>query len=383
MVNIFSALNNTYPDAMLRNPMIRNQSPISVLPTPRPSSIGAINQDFPPVPMMRPDDLLSQTNQVQEPPLNTQGSLGSGFGGLFGQNMSDPQTQGILAASSALLKQGAPSFQPKSFGGILGETINQGLGAFNRAERRGRNNLQVVGGSLIDVSDPSNPKVVFEGRKKPKTQILGGGKYIATQDPDTGEFDIKKSSIFDEISKLEDKTGGIGTLTEGQKAIDKSFSKDYSDFVLKGGFADVQKGLNQLDEAVNILETDGGTGEIIGNLNPMAAALFNKSGLKAQELVSEVVQRNLRLILGAQFTEKEGERLINRAFNPRLSEEENIKRVKRLADSIKRAADQKRKSAEYFEKFGTLKGFKGTASINSISEGAGLNSKNVNYKVVK
>ena len=62
MINIFSAL---------RNPMMRNQSPISVLPTPRPSSIGAINQDFPPVPMMRPDDLLSQTNQVQEPPLNT------------------------------------------------------------------------------------------------------------------------------------------------------------------------------------------------------------------------------------------------------------------------------------------------------------------------
>ena len=374
MINIFSAL---------RNPMMRNQSPISVLPTPRPSSIGAINQDFPPVPMMRPDDLLSQTNQVQEPPLNTQGSLGSGFGGLFGQNMSDPQTQGILAASSALLKGGAPSFQPTSFGGILGESINQGLGAFNRASRRGRNNLQVVGGSLIDVSDPSNPKVVFEGRKKPKTQILGGGKYIATQDPDTGEFDIKKSSIFDEISKLEDKTGGIGTLTEGQKAIDKSFSKEYSDFILKGGFADVQKGLSQLDEAVNILETEGGTGAFVGNLPDSLAAIVNKSGLKAQELVSEVVQRNLRLILGAQFTEKEGERLINRAFNPRLSEEENIKRVKRLADSIKRAAEQKRKSAEYFEKFGTLKGFKGTASINSISEGAGLNSKNVNYKVIK
>jgi len=374
MINIFSAL---------RNPMMRNQSPISVLPTPRPSSIGAINQNFPEVPMMRPDDLLSQTNQVTNPPLNTQGSLGSGFGGLFGQNMSDPQTQGILAASSALLKGGAPSFQPTSFGGILGETINQGLGAFNRASRRGRNNLQVVGGSLIDVSDPSNPKVVFEGRKKPKTQILGGGKYIATQDPDTGEFDIKKSSIFDEISKLEDKTGGIGTLTEGQKAIDKSFSKEYGDFVLKGGFADVQKGLSQLDEAVNILETEGGTGAFVGNLPDSLAAIVNKSGLKAQELVSEVVQRNLRLILGAQFTEKEGERLINRAFNPRLSEEENIKRVKRLADSIKRAAEQKRKSAEYFEKFGTLKGFKGTASINSISEGAGLNSKNVNYKVVK
>ena len=171
-------------------------------------------------------------------------------------------------------------------------------------------------------------------------------------------------------------------MTEGQKAIDKAFSKEYGDFVLKGGFADVNKGLSQLDEAVNILETAGGTGEFIGNLPDSLSAIFNKSGLKAKELVSEVVQRNLRLILGAQFTENEGERLINRAFNPRLSEEENIKRVKRLAKSIQNAANQKRKASEYFEKFGTLKGFKGTATIDSISNDAGLTSNNVKYKVI-
>ena len=374
MVNILSVLNNQYPDQILRRPEIRNTSPFSVpMPMPRPDNLVS-----PPLPMARPDNLIPQANDTIAPPIPQTG-MGSG---LFGQSFSDPRTQGILGASSALLKGGAPSFTPTSLGGILGEAINQGVGAFNRAEKRGRNNLQVVGGSLIDVSDPSNPKVVFEGRKRPKTQILGGGRYIATQDPETGDFDIKKSSIFDEISKLEDKTGGIGTLTEGQKAIDKAFSKEYGEFVLKGGFADVQKGLSQLNEAVDILKTEGGTGSIIGNLPDSLSAFFNKSGLKAKELVSEVVQRNLRLVLGAQFTEKEGERLINRAFNPRLSEEENIKRITRLADSIKRAANQKEKAAEYFEKFGTLKGFKGTATIDSISKDAGLTSNNVKYKVI-
>ena len=195
MVNILSVLNNQYPDQILRRPEIRNTSPFSVpMPMPRPDNLVS-----PPLPMARPDNLIPQANDTIAPPI-PQSGMGSG---LFRQSISDPRTQGILGASSALLKGGAPSFTPTSLGGILGETINQGVGAFNRAERRGRNNLQVVGGSLIDVSDPSNPKVVFEGRKKPKTQILGGGRYIATQDPDTGDLDIKKSSIFDTIKELE------------------------------------------------------------------------------------------------------------------------------------------------------------------------------------
>ena len=82
--------------------------------------------------------------------------------------------------------------------------------------------------------------------------------------------------------------------------------------------------------------------------------------MSIQQGVEEVVQRNLRLVLGAQFTEKEGERLISRAFDPSLSEKENKKRVDRLLNQIEKAANAKQKAAEYFEKHGTLKGFKGT-----------------------
>ncbi len=376
MASIFDTL---YPDAILRRPEVRNQAPMA-LPMPRPNSINqAPVLPMPPMPMARPDNLIPQSDLPSTSP-NETGLGGSGFAGLFGSSFEDPRTQGILGASAQLLKGGAPSFMPQSLGSSLGSALETGLNTYNRAKKK---NLQVVGGALIDTSDPKNPQVVYEGTKTPKTGVLGGGKYVYTQDPKTGAIDIQKTSVFDEITKLEkEKTGGIGNLTKGQESVDKAFSKEYQKFVIEGGFADVQKGLSQLDEAVAILSSgENVTGSIISRL-PFQDSV-NPSGVKAKELVSEVVQRNLRLILGAQFTEKEGEQLINRAYNPKLSEKENIERIQRLATSMKKALKQKQDAAKYFEKNGTLKGYAGTTNItvDSISNDAGLKSKNVKYKV--
>ena len=88
-------------------------------------------------------------------------------------------------------------------------------------------------------------------------------------------------------------------------------------------------------------------------------AVVNPELLALRENVEEVVQRNLRVILGAQFTEKEGERLINRAFNEKLSTKENARRVKLLLNQIRTAAKAKNEAVNYFEKHGSLTGFKG------------------------
>jgi len=181
----------------------------------------------------------------------------------------------------------------------------------------------------------------------------------------------------------QEKTGGIGNLTKGQEAVDKAFAKEYGKFVIGGGFADTEKGLSQLDEAVNILSSgENVTGTFMGRVPFQDFA--NPQGVRAKEYVEEVVQRNLRLILGAAFTEKEGDKLISRAFNPKLSESENIARIKRLSTSMKKALQQKQSAAQYFEKNGTLKGFAGTVNITTdqIIDDAGLRNKNVKYKEV-
>jgi len=87
--------------------------------------------------------------------------------------------------------------------------------------------------------------------------------------------------------------------------------------------------------------------------------MFNENSVSAQEAVEEVVQRNLRMILGAQFTQKEGERLIERAYNPRLGPAENAKRLDRLITQLTTSAQATEQSARYFEENGTLAGSQG------------------------
>jgi hypothetical protein len=147
-------------------------------------------------------------------------------------------------------------------------------------------------------------------------------------------------------------------LTPGQKKLDEEFAKDYAEYVASGGSADVAKNIAQLKNVSKQLGSSSFlTGPIVGNL-PFRSTFMPKS-TQAQEDVQEVVQRNLRLVLGAQFTAKEGELLLARAYNPRLDEKENQKRVDRLVKQIELAAKAKKDAVDYFAENGTLKGFKG------------------------
>lgn len=153
--------------------------------------------------------------------------------------------------------------------------------------------------------------------------------------------------------------------TEAQKAVDTNFGKDYAEWVAGGGFADTQRQIAQLDEVVGKLKTKRGmfeqnlTGAGVGMTPDWLLNVVNPEAVSARNAVEEVAQRNLRLVLGAQFTEKEGERLIARAYNPSLSEAENAKRVERLLSQIKQAAAAKVSAGQYYEQHGTLRGWSG------------------------
>ncbi len=173
------------------------------------------------------------------------------------------------------------------------------------------------------------------------------------------------------------KPAGVGTVGMSQpqedqirqareqaagKEVDQTFAKDYVAFTT-GGAQDAAKQISQLGDVVKQLGTPGAklTGPFIGGV-PDALLKFNKTGQNAiamRERVEEVVQRSLRAILGAQFTEKEGERLIARAYNPNLSEKENAVRVGRLATQLQQAFAAKQDAANYFQKNNTLQGWQG------------------------
>ena len=145
---------------------------------------------------------------------------------------------------------------------------------------------------------------------------------------------------------------------KGREAQAKDFGKEANEWIIGNKAADANALIQNLEEVQNMLATsDNITGGFIGALPMSVRERFYPESVAAQERVESVVQRGLKETLGAQFTEKEGERLIKRAYNPNLSEEENLKRVNRLLATMKIAIQKKNDAVAYYNKNGTLAGY--------------------------
>ena len=102
------------------------------------------------------------------------------------------------------------------------------------------------------------------------------------------------------------------------------------------------------------------TGIIQGTLpDTLLAMLGYGEAVQTREAVASIVYQTLRATLGAQFTEKEGQRLISASFNPLLSPEQNARRLQLMLQEILAVASSKHERIRHVEKYGTLAGFKG------------------------
>lgn len=177
--------------------------------------------------------------------------------------------------------------------------------------------------------------------------------------PDAPEYMAVGDRVFNKATgEFVDNGNGLN-LTAGEKKVDEEYATQYFEYIK--GSADTEKQLDQLGLALNKLQTtkDGAiTGRRVAALDSAGKlAYVDPEAQAVYDQVTEVVQRNLRLVLGAQFTEKEGERLIARAYNPALGQEENARRVKALMTQIKTAHEAQKQMATYFRNNGTLKGY--------------------------
>jgi hypothetical protein len=153
--------------------------------------------------------------------------------------------------------------------------------------------------------------------------------------------------------------GGEGKpLTPAQKKVDENFADTYAAFVT-GGASDTAKQVTQLSGALKKLEQNKElTGPLIGLMPDALQSFAAPEALAVKQTIQEVVQRNLRAVLGPQFTAKEGEALIARAFDPIVGQPENVKRVRRLLEQIERANSDTEAAVRFYEANGSLQGFK-------------------------
>jgi hypothetical protein len=153
-----------------------------------------------------------------------------------------------------------------------------------------------------------------------------------------------------------------------EDSVDRAFAKTYEEDFASGAIKDQEKNVAQLKAVRDGLIDPKGpnvTGPIVGRISDFVNSFINPKAVDTRERVEEVVQRNLRVILGAQFTEEEGKRLIARAYNPTLPEAVNAQRLTNLATAMDGALRAKKEAAQYFEREGTLRGFKGPTAFTA------------------
>jgi hypothetical protein len=153
--------------------------------------------------------------------------------------------------------------------------------------------------------------------------------------------------------------GGGKELTPGQKKVDEKFADTYVEWQTGGG-ADMVGNLAAIGTVLGQLESGQQlTGPMVGIQPDFVRAIVNPNATDALERVQEVVQRNLRIVLGGAFTEKEGTQLINRAYNPSLPPATNAARLRKLFQQLSVSAQQRQGMVDFFEENGTLQGYRG------------------------
>lgn len=344
-----------------------------------------------------------ETEKKKTPWLQQDGALGmdrqtllmGGLGLLTGDKRSGPGymlqslSQGIAnkqartkeAEQQAKMDKFAQGLTPEQAAlfGIAPQAVAGGM-AQQMFAKPERHKPMVVDGRVLDPNDPT--KVLADYSQKPssfetltpeqETEIFGQdmpGSYqrnSATQEvkPITGT--APKSPLVN-VTNNPNQLPSKDTLSPLQLKMDEK----YADLLVgwnTGGQGDMVKQSQQLNQVLDVLESGQDvTGFVLGSMPEWMLAGLNPQAMDTKELVQEVVQRSLRETLGAQFTEKEGAMLLARAYNPRLDEKQNAKRVRRLMGMVNSRAEQLNSLNEYMQRTGTSAGWDGTLkSANSI-----------------
>lgn len=273
-------------------------------------------------------------------------------------------------AAAAAANAAHPPVRLSLSGGQTAELSGPEYVEFQRTGQLPARYGQTAGAQKLPANVPEADRGAYEAVVSGKVPAAYGNSVSAPQaapakTPALGTAGLSQPQE-DVIRQAREQAGG--------KAVDEQFAKDYVSFTT-GGAADAAKQISQLGDVQKALAAPDAklTGQLIGSV-PDAVLKFNKTGQNAiamRERVEEVVQRSLRAILGAQFTEKEGERLIARAYNPNLSESENAIRVGRLATQLQQAYASKQDAAAYYQKNNTLQGWQGKLpSMSDFDPGA-------------
>ena len=263
-------------------------------------------------------------------------------------NLSLPGQLGLLSTGVSLL-EGQP----------LGQAVKTGLGTFGglqqidqqRRQREGiealkkrfANNPNIV--SLLDTNPTGVINALTTQAFAPKTPV--DTFVIVPQDELPKELKgqlVQKNTRTGKLTAIGKPTTNIGVnVGAGSKKFDEKIATELATDLKKlpallVDIEDLKLQRNRLDtiDASGVKQ-----GIISGLFGDTAYTLAFPEGRDIRDRIETVVQKSLKEILGAQFAEKEGERILARAFNPALDESINQERLDILIAKLDAGVKQK------------------------------------------
>jgi hypothetical protein len=139
---------------------------------------------------------------------------------------------------------------------------------------------------------------------------------------------------------------------------------------MSGGRSTALSRVNQLSAVISTLDKkERVTGPVVGITPDVVNAFINPASREARANAERVIQEGLKAVLGAQFTQKEGEAFLSRSYDPKAPAADNARRLRAIVNQMRAAARDRDAMLAYIEGpgQGTLRGYKGAVpTINDF-----------------
>lgn len=144
-----------------------------------------------------------------------------------------------------------------------------------------------------------------------------------------------------------------------QSSLDKVYARQYLDWNTSGRAA-ARKNIDRLKNAKALLEKRkndlvGTSGRVTGRLPDL---LRSEESIALRQDVHSSAVGALRATLGAQFTEKEGERIMAMSYDEKLSPDQNIAKIDAAIRELEEGYNANDSMTQFYEGRGSLQGFK-------------------------
>lgn len=151
---------------------------------------------------------------------------------------------------------------------------------------------------------------------------------------------------------------------EAEKTMEREFGKTMAEYTTGGGRAKSDAAIRSLEKAEKMLEkSDWISGPAVSMLPEAVHKRIKPESKQVRDDIERVLTTELTSILGSQFTEKEGQRLLERTYDPALDEKMNADRVKELINTLRGIQNQKEAAIDHWKKYKNFDNFKGPVAF--------------------